>query len=90
MDFTEYKTKKQVEMDFSEYKTKKQVEMDFSEYKTKKRVEMDFSMTTQQPVERVQATDVVIMAVLMMMLLMATTICPTLTKAVEVSLHVQV
>jgi hypothetical protein len=30
------------------------------------------------------------MAVLMMMLLMATTICPTLTKAIEVSLHVQV
>jgi hypothetical protein len=41
------------EMDFSKYKTKKQVEMDFSKYKTKKRVEMDFFMTTQEPVERV-------------------------------------
>ena len=68
------------EMDFSKYKTKKQVEMDFSKYKTKKRVEMDFSMTTQEPVERVKATDVVLMAVLMMMLQMATILCPTLTS----------
>jgi len=43
-------------------------EMDFSEYKTNKRVEMDFSMTTQEPVEQVKATHVVLMAILMMML----------------------
>ena len=78
MDFAEYKTKKRVEMDFSI--TAQIPEMDFSEYKTKKRVEMDFSMTTQEPVERVKATDVVLMAVLMMMLQMATILCPTLTS----------
>ena len=59
-------------------------EMDFSEYKTKKRVEMDFSMTTQEPVEQVKATEVVIMTVLTMI---QTTFCPTLTM-VEVSLQV--
>ena len=51
-----------------------------------KRVEMDFSMTTQEPVEQVQATEVVIMTVLTMIQI---TICPTLTT-VEVSLQVQV
>jgi hypothetical protein len=48
------------------------------------RVEMDFSMTTQEPVEQVKATEVVIMTVLTMI---QTTICPT---TVEVSLQVQV
>jgi len=71
-------TRKWVEMDFSI--TAQTSEMDFSEYKTKKRVEMDFSMTTQEPVERVKATDVVLMAVLIMMLQMATILCPTLTS----------
>jgi hypothetical protein len=47
-------------------------EMDFSEYKTNKRVEINCSMTTQEPVERVEATDVLLMAELMMMLQMAT------------------
>ena len=41
---------------------------------------MDFSMTTQEPVERVKATDLVLMAVLMKMLQMATILCPTLTS----------
>jgi hypothetical protein len=49
-------------------------------------VEMDFSITTQEPVEQVKATEVVIMTVLMMIQI---TICPTLTT-VEVSLQVQV
>jgi len=53
--------------------------MDFSKYKTKKWVEMDFFMTTQEPVEWVKATDVVLMAVLMIMMLqMANILCPTL------------
>ena len=51
-----------------------------------KRVEMDFSMTTQEPVEQVKATEVVIMTVLTTIQI---TICPTLTT-VEVSLEVQV
>jgi hypothetical protein len=51
-----------------------------------KRVEMDCSMTTQEPVEQVKATEVVIMTVLTMIQI---TICPTLTT-VEVSLQVQV
>jgi hypothetical protein len=67
------------EMDFSEYKTKKLVEMDFSKYKTMRRVEMDFYMTTQEPVQQVYSTDMVLMAVLMM-LQMATILCPTLTS----------
>ena len=49
-----------------------------------KRVEMDFSMTTQEPVEQVKATEVVIMTVLTMI---QTTICPTLT-IIEVPLQV--
>jgi hypothetical protein len=51
-----------------------------------KRVEMHFSMTAQEPVEQVKATEVVIMTVLTMI---QTTLCPTLTT-VEVSLEVQV
>ena len=51
-----------------------------------KRMEMDFSMTTQETVEQVKATEVVIMTVLTMIQI---TICPTLTT-VEVSLKVQV
>jgi len=51
-----------------------------------KRVEMDFSMTTQESVELVKATEVVIMTVLTMI---QTTFCPTLT-IVEVPLQVQV
>jgi len=49
-----------------------------------KRVEMDFSMTMQEPVEQVKATEVVIMTVLT---IMQTTICPTI---VEISLQVKV
>jgi hypothetical protein len=49
-------------------------------------VEMDFFMTTQEPVEQVKVTEVVIMTVLTMI---QTTICPRLTT-VEVSLQVQV
>jgi hypothetical protein len=48
-----------------------------------KRVEMDCSMTTEEPVEQVKATEVVIMTVLTMI---QTRICPT---TVEVSLQVQ-
>ena len=51
-----------------------------------KRVEMDFSMTTQEPLEQVKATEVVIMTVLTIIQI---TICPMLTT-VEVSLQVQV
>jgi hypothetical protein len=47
-------------------------------------VEMDFCMTTQDPVEQVKATEVVIITVLEMK---ETTICPT---TVKVSLNVQV
>jgi hypothetical protein len=47
-------------------------------------MEMDFSMTMQEPVEQVKATEVVIMTVLTMI---QTTICPTLST-VEVSLQV--
>jgi hypothetical protein len=70
-------------MDISEYKVEKQVEMDFSRYKTNKHVEMDISMTTQEPVERVYATDVVFMAVLIMMIQMATILGLTLTKPLK-------
>jgi len=54
--------------------------MDFSEYKTKKLVEVDISMTTQELVERVKAMDIVLMAVPMMMLQMATILCSILTS----------
>jgi hypothetical protein len=50
-----------------------------------KRVEMDFSMTTQELVKQVKATEVVIMTVLM---IIQTTICSTLTTA-KVSMQVQ-
>ena len=49
-----------------------------------KRVEMDFSMTTQEPVAQVKATEVVITTVLT---LIQTTFCPTLT-IVKVPLQV--
>ena len=65
-----------MEMDFAMHKSMKQ------EHKAMKWVEMDFSMTTQETVEQVKATDVVIMTVLTMIQI---TICPTLTT-VEVSL----
>jgi len=61
------------------------VEMDFSKHKTMNRVEMDVSMTTEEQVHQVKATEVVIMTVLTMIPI---TICPTLTT-VEVSLQVQ-
>jgi len=51
-----------------------------------KLAEMNISMNTQEAVEQVKATKVVIMTVLTMI---QTTICPTLT-IVEVSQHVQV
>jgi len=75
-----------LEMDFSNHKTMKQVAMDFSKYKTMKQVEMDFSMTMQEPVEQVNATEVVIMMVLMMIQI---TICP-MHATVEVSMQVKV
>jgi hypothetical protein len=50
------------------------------------RVEMDFPMTTQEPVEQVNATDMVIMTVPTMR---QKTFCPTLT-IVEVPLEVPV
>jgi len=49
-------------------------------------VEIDFCITTQEPVEEVKATEVVIMTVLTMI---QTTFCPMLT-IIEVSLQVQV
>jgi hypothetical protein len=50
------------------------------------RVEMDYSMTTQEPVEQVNATEVVIITVLTVI---QTTFCLTLT-IVEVPLQVPV
>ena len=47
---------------------------------------MDYSMTTQEPVEQVKATEVVIMTLVTMIV---TTFCPTLT-IVEVPVQVQV
>jgi len=61
------------------------VEMDFSKHTTLKRVEMNFSMTTQQPVEQVKATDVVIKTALTMIEIR---ICLTLTN-IEISLQLQ-
>jgi hypothetical protein len=72
--------KSTMEMDFSKHKTMKQ------EHKTMKQVETDFSMTTQETVEQVKATEVVIMTVLTMIQI---TLCLTLTT-VEGSLQVQV
>jgi len=63
---------------------KSTAEMDFSKHKTLKQIEIDFSMTTQEPVELVKATEVVIIIVLT---LIQITVCPT---AVEVSLKVPV
>ena len=85
----EQQTMEPVEMDFSMTAQIREMdcsisaqitEINFSEYMTKKRVEMDYSMATQEPVERVMATDTVLMAVLMMMLQMATILCPMLTS----------
>jgi hypothetical protein len=65
------------------------LEMDFSEHRTLERMEMDFSMAVPRiSVERVKATEVVIMATLMMSQ-MCIAICP-LTILIDVSLHVQV
>jgi len=71
-------TAQTLEMDFSEYTTMKRVEIDFSEYTTIKREEMNFSLTTREQVEWVKATDIVLMAELMMMFQMATILCPRL------------
>jgi hypothetical protein len=82
-----YKETKQTSLSYQKRRNisrKSTVEMDFSKHNTVKRVEMDFSMTMQEPVEQVKATDVVIMTVLMMIQI---TLCPT---TVEVSLQVQV
>jgi len=72
-------TRQWVEMDLSIHP---QIpEMDFPEYKTMKRREMDFSRTTLEPVERVKAMDVVLIALLLIMMLhRATILCPTLTS----------
>ena len=84
-----YKETKQTSSSCQKRRTisrKSTVEMDFSKHKTMKQVEMDFSMTTQEPVEQVKAMDMIIVIVLTMI---QTTICPTLTT-VEVSLQDQV
>jgi hypothetical protein len=86
---TAYKETKQTSLSYQKRRNisrKSTVEMDFSKQKTMIRVAMDCSMTTQEPVEQVKATEVVIMTGLTMI---QTTICPTLTT-VEVSLQVQV
>jgi hypothetical protein len=72
--------KSTVEMDFSNHKTIKQ------EHKTMKRMEMDFSITTQETVEQVKATEEVILPVLTMIQI---TFCLTLTSS-EVYLQVHV
>jgi hypothetical protein len=61
------------------------VEIDFSKHKTISQVEMDISMTTQETVEQVMATEVVIITVLTMIQI---TMCLMLTT-VEVSLNVK-
>jgi hypothetical protein len=84
-----YKETKQTSLSYQKRRNiswKLTVEMNFSKLKTMKRVETDFSMTTQEPVELVTATEVVIITVLR---IIQTTICPTLTS-IEVSLQVQV
>jgi len=66
------------------------LEMDFSEHRSLERMEMDFSMAVPRiSVERVKATEVVIMATLMISQ-MSIAICPTTIHFVEVSLQVQV
>jgi len=66
------------------------LEMDSSEQRTLEPMEMDFSMAGPRiSVERVKATEVVIMATLMISQ-MSIAICPTTIHFVEVSLHVQV
>jgi hypothetical protein len=82
-----------LEMDFSEHRTLQleQTEMDFSEHRILqlKRVEMDFSMAVPRiSVEQVKATEVVIMATLMMSQ-MSIAICPV-TILVEGSLPAQI
>jgi hypothetical protein len=67
-------------MDFSMHKTMKQ------EHKTMKRVEMVFTITRQDTVKQVKATEVLIMTALTVL---QTAICPTQTT-IEVSLQVQV
>ena len=70
------------------YKETKQTSLNYQKRRNMSRklkwVEMDFSMTAQEPVEQVKATEVVIMTVLTMI---QPTICPT---TIEVSLQVQV
>ena len=57
-----------------------------SMFRKLKQLEKEFSMITQEPVEQVKATEVVIMTVLM---IIQTTFCPTL-KIVGIPLQVQV
>jgi hypothetical protein len=70
------------------YRETKQTSLNYQKRRNMSRklnwVEMDFYITTQEPVEQVKATEVVIMTVLTMI---QNTICPT---TVEVSLQVQV
>jgi hypothetical protein len=67
------------EMEFP--KTAKILEMDFPEYNTETRVEMDISNTIHKSVIWGMATDVVLMAVLMMGFKRAIILCPTLTSS---------
>jgi hypothetical protein len=74
-----YKETKQTALRYQERRNvsrKSTVAMGFSKHKTINWMETDFSMTTQEPVEQVNAIEVVIMIVLTMI---QTTICPTLT-----------
>jgi hypothetical protein len=65
------------------------LEMDFCKHRTLERMEMDFSMAVPRiSLERVKATEVVIMATLMMSQ-MCVAICP-MTILIGVSLHLQV
>jgi len=78
-----------MKMDISAFKTL-EMEMDFPEHTTLEQIEMDLSMAVPRiSVEWVTATEVVIMATLMMSQ-MSINICPMTIHFVEVSLHVQV
>jgi hypothetical protein len=72
------------------YTETKQISLNYQKGRNMSRklkwVEMDFSLTTEEAVEQVKATDVVIMTLLT---IVQTTFCPTLT-IVKVPLQVQV
>jgi len=57
--------------------------MVFAKHKTMKLLQMNFSTITQEPVEQVKATEVVIITLLIMIQI---TLCPTLAN-IDVSLE---